>query len=113
MLIIKKSKFIPKVYEVKSEDEVLKIIKNLKKEHKKARHFCYAYKIGSLEKKNDDNEPRGTAGIPILNMIKLKNEDNILVVVIRYFGGIKLGSGPLLRAYHKAAGMGIDKKRTP
>lgn len=113
MLTIKKSKFIPKVYDVKTEEEALKIIEALRKEHKKAKHICYAYKIGPLEKKNDDNEPRGTAGMPILNMIKLKNEDNILVVVIRYFGGIKLGSGPLLRAYHKAAGMCLDKRKTP
>lgn len=113
MLIIKKSKFITKVFDVDSEEEVLRIIDNLRKKHKKARHICYAYKIGALEKKNDDNEPRGTAGMPILNMIKLKKEDHILVVVIRYFGGIKLGSGPLLRAYHKAAGMGLDKRKTP
>lgn len=113
MLTIKKSTFIPKVYDITTEEEALKIIETLRKEHKKAKHICYAYKIGPLEKKNDDNEPRGTAGMPILNMIKLKNEDNILVVVIRYFGGIKLGSGPLLRAYHKAAGMGLDKRKTP
>lgn len=98
-LEIKKSKFIGLYYEVNNVDEVKSILENLKKEHKKARHIPYAYKIGSNVKKSDDKEPSGTAGMPIYNIIDRNNLDNTLLVVIRYFGGIKLGAGGLLRAY--------------
>ena len=101
--IIKKSRFIGIRYEVTSKDEVDEILLTLKKEHKKARHIPYAYKIGPLEKKSDDKEPSGTAGSPIHNIIIRNNLDNTLIVVIRYFGGIKLGSGGLIRAYSEAA----------
>lgn len=100
---IKKSKFIGIRYEVNSKEEVEEILKKLKKEHKKARHIPYAYKIGGLAKKTDDKEPSNTAGLPIYNIIERKNLDNTLIVVIRYFGGIKLGAGGLLRAYSTAA----------
>lgn len=100
---IKKSKFIGMYYEVNSVDEVNAILENLKKEHKKARHIPYAYKIGPLAKKTDDKEPSNTAGLPIYNIIERKELDNCLIVVIRYFGGTKLGAGPLLRAYSEAA----------
>lgn len=98
-IIIKKSKFIGILYHVESIDEVKKVLEELKKEHKKAKHMPYAYKIGNLEKKSDDKEPSSTAGSPIHNIIIKKNLDNVLIVVIRYFGGIKLGSGGLVRAY--------------
>lgn len=101
-LEIKKSKFIALYYEIKTIEEVSTVLENLKKEHKKARHFPYAYKIGTNIKKSDDKEPSGTAGMPILNIIDRNNLDNILIVVIRYFGGIKLGAGGLLRAYSNA-----------
>lgn len=100
---IKKSKFIGLYYEVESVDEVNEILKELKTEHKKARHMPYAYKIGPLAKKSDDKEPSNTAGSPIYNMINTKNLDNVLIVVVRYFGGIKLGAGGLTRAYLEAA----------
>ncbi len=101
-LEIKKSKFIAFYYEVNSVLEVQTILDNLKKEHKKARHLPYAYKIGPQVKKSDDKEPSGTAGMPILNIIDRNNLNNVLIVVVRYFGGIKLGAGGLLRAYSNA-----------
>lgn len=100
---IKKSKFIGINYQVETKEEVENILANLKKEHKKARHIPYAYKIGPLAKKSDDKEPSNTAGSPIYNIIERKNLDNTLIVVIRYFGGIKLGAGGLTRAYLTAA----------
>lgn len=100
---IKKSKFIGLYYEVSNIEEINEILNNIKIEHKKARHIPYAYKIGPLEKKTDDKEPSNTAGLPIYNIIKNKNLDNILLIVVRYFGGTKLGAGPLLRSYSYAA----------
>ncbi len=107
LIEIKKSKFIGLYYEVHSIEEVNTILDNLKKEHKKARHMPYAYKIGSIAKKTDDKEPTNTAGLPIYNLIERKNLDNCLIVVIRYFGGTKLGAGNLLRAYVDAANKAI------
>lgn len=101
-LEIKKSKFIGLLFEVNSILEVEEIIESLKKEHKKARHIVYAYKIGSLEKNYADKEPSGTTR-GLLDIIHMKNKDNILVVVIRYFGGVLLGSGPLTRTYTKVS----------
>lgn len=102
-LDIKKSKFIGLYYEVNEVEEIPQILASLKKEHKKARHMPYAYKINSNVKKSDDKEPSGTAGLPILNIIEKNNLNNCLIIVIRYFGGIKLGAGGLLRAYSNAA----------
>ena len=112
-LIEKKSKFYGFCYEVKNAQEVDEIILELKKEHKKCTHICYAYSICCdvvLAKAVDDGEPSGTAGRPILNVIEKKNLKNILVVVVRYFGGIKLGAGGLVRAYTKCASMCIKEK---
>ena len=106
MLIeIKKSKFIGQYYSIDSKEKVEEIISNLKKEHKKATHICYAYRITSpfSEKFFDDGEPSGTAGKPILNVLQKQGKENCLLVIIRYFGGIKLGSGGLVRAYTKIA----------
>jgi uncharacterized YigZ family protein len=105
-LEFKKSKFIGYVYNVNDASAVKNIIDELRKEHKKATHICYAYKImgeNYAEKANDDGEPNGTAGKPILNVINKQNLSNILVVVVRYFGGVKLGAGGLVRAYTKTA----------
>ena len=106
---LKKSKFIGLMYEVKSKEEVEEVLSLLRSEHKKARHICYAYKIGTLEKKSDDKEPSGSAGSPIYNCINQNNLDNILIVVIRYFGGTLLGKGPLTRCYSKASALLINK----
>ncbi len=96
---IKHSKFIAYYYEVKKIEEINEILTTLKKEHKKAKHFPYAYKINQWVKKSDDKEPSNTAGTPIYNQIESHELNNCLIVVVRYFGGIKLGSGPLLRSY--------------
>ncbi len=100
---IKKSKFIAYYYEIESVEETKIILENLKKEHKKARHIPYAYKCSNTASKSDDKEPTNTAGTPIFNMIEINNLDNVLIAVVRYFGGIKLGSGGLTRAYLNAA----------
>lgn len=105
---IKKSKFIGLLYEIESLNDVDKILENLKIEHKKAKHFPYAYKFNNTAKKTDDKEPSGTCGTPILNVLERNNLNNHLLVVIRYFGGTKLGAGPLLRAYSKAANLVIN-----
>lgn len=83
-------------------------LKKLKKEHPKARHICYAYKIGDEVKFSDDGEPSGTAGKPILNLIEHKNLENVGIFVIRYFGGKLLGSGRLLRTYNEASKLAIE-----
>jgi len=104
-LEINKSKFIAYRLDLSSISDVKPFLEKLKKEHKKARHFCYAYVFNKevvSEKCSDDGEPQGTAGYPILNVIKKKSLTNVLVVVVRYFGGIKLGAGGLTRAYTKA-----------
>lgn len=108
-LEIKKSKFYGLLYEINSIDEVDIILQSLKNEHKKARHFPYAYKFNTIAKKTDDKEPSGTCGTPLLNVLERNNLNNHLIVVIRYFGGIKLGAGPLLRSYSKAANSVIKK----
>ncbi len=103
-LEVKKSKFIGLLYEVNSISDVESILNDLKIEHKKARHIVYAYKIGGLEKNYSDKEPGGTTR-GLLDLIHLKNKDNTLIIVIRYFGGILLGSGPLTRTYTKVSSM--------
>ena len=96
---IKKSKFITLLYRINSIDDIDSLLVKAKKDYKDATHYCYAYKIETIKKCSDDGEPSGTAGIPILEVLDKKNIDNILCIVIRYFGGIKLGAGGLIRAY--------------
>lgn len=103
-LEIKKSKFIGILYNIESIDEIEIIINELKKEHKKSRHIVYAYKFGSNEKNYADKEPSGTTR-GLIDIIHKKQLDNTLIVVIRYFGGILLGSGPLTRTYTKVSSM--------
>jgi len=100
---IKKSRFLSYYYEVENKLDAENIIKDLKKKHKKARHIVYCYKIDQDVKKHNDGEPQNTAGTPIYNIITKKELNHVLIVVIRYFGGIKLGAGPLTRAYLNAA----------
>lgn len=97
--IINKSKFITKLFYIDDINNINRIIDNVKNEYKDATHYCYAYIIDSKCKASDDGEPSGTAGIPILNVLQKNNLNNILCIVIRYFGGIKLGAGGLVRAY--------------
>ncbi len=103
IVIEKKSKFYGYMYTIEDESEIKIILDNLKKEHKKARHFCYAYKLGNIERKNEDKEPSNTAGKPILDVINFNNLNNTLIVVVRYFGGTLLGRGLLTRTYSKTA----------
>ena len=96
------SRFIAQAYPVESEEEVKEIVGSLKKEYHDARHHCFAYRLGldgSRWRANDDGEPSGSAGRPILGQIDAAGLSDILVVVIRYFGGIKLGIPGLIRAY--------------
>lgn len=100
--IEKKSKFIAYFYEIDNEIEAKQILEALKKEHKKARHIPYAYKVANTARKSDDKEPHNTAGTPLYNIIEKNSLDNCFIAVVRYFGGIKLGAGGLLRAYNTA-----------
>ncbi len=107
---IKKSKFIAYYYEITTKEEAETILKLLKKEHKKARHIPFAYKIDALAKKSDDKEPNGTAGMPIYNLIEHEKLNHVLLAVVRYFGGVKLGTGGLFRAYLTTAKEVIKKE---
>ncbi len=102
---VKKSRFIAYNYEVSNEDEVKEILNYLKKEHKKAKHMPYAYKIDNIIRKTDDKEPSNTAGTPIYNLIIKKELNKTLIVVVRYFGGTLLGAGLLTRSYSNAANL--------
>ncbi|MBR4218776.1 MAG: YigZ family protein [Bacteroidales bacterium] len=107
----KGSKFIALAYPVATEDEIKEIIAGLKKEYYDARHHCYAYILGpdkSAYRQNDDGEPSGTAGRPIYGQLLSKDVTNVLLVVIRYFGGIKLGVSGLINAYKTAAKDALD-----
>lgn len=108
-IIINKSKFITKLYKVDSVIEINEILKNLKKEYKDATHICYAYIVGNNKKCSDDKEPKNTAGMPMLSVLENKELTSILSVVIRYFGGIKLGAGGLLRAYSNSVSEALLK----
>lgn len=101
-IIINKSRFITKLIKINNELEIKEKIELLKTEYKDATHYCFAYIISNTKRFNDDGEPSGTAGMPILNVIENNDLTNILCVVIRYFGGIKLGAGGLVRAYTKS-----------
>ena len=102
---VMKSKFIAYLLPLNSEEEFKPILANLHKEHKKARHIVYAYRVGMKSKSCDDGEPKGTAGHPLLELLYKKDINNVALLVVRYFGGTKLGVGRLLRTYLQA---GID-----
>ncbi|CUR39422.1 FIG000605: protein co-occurring with transport systems (COG1739) [Limosilactobacillus reuteri] len=99
---IKKSRFICSIARVSSEEEAQQFIASIQAANKKATHNCFAYMIGDndqIQRESDNGEPSGTAGIPILESLKLAKIHNVVAVVTRYFGGIKLGAGGLIRAY--------------
>ncbi|MFD2442746.1 YigZ family protein [Bacillus sp. CGMCC 1.16607] len=107
---IERSRFIAYVSRAESEEQAQEFIQTIKKKHWDATHNCSAYLIGEnnhIQKANDDGEPSGTAGVPILEVLKKKNLKDTVVVITRYFGGIKLGAGGLIRAYGKATSEGI------
>lgn len=107
----KNSKFFGFAFPVTSEEEVKLHLEQLKKEHFSARHWCYAFQIGTTKmqyRANDDGEPNNSAGMPIYGQIQSFDLTNILIVVVRYFGGVKLGVGGLISAYREAAKMAIE-----
>jgi len=107
-IIIKKSEFITELYRVFSLDEINVIIKDAHKRHPKATHICSAYRVNLLEKSNDDGEPSGTAGLPMLEVLRKQNIVDVLALVIRYYGGIQLGAGGLTRAYSNSVVQAIE-----
>ena len=109
--IEKKSEFISYVKRIENEDEAKSFITEISKKHSDATHNCYAYILKGTEvaRFSDDGEPSGTAGMPILEVIKREGLVGVCIVVTRYFGGILLGAGGLVRAYAKGAKIGIDK----
>jgi len=110
-IIIQKSRFLTYVSRAETEQQAQDFINNIKEKHKSANHNCSAYIIGehdNIQKANDDGEPSGTAGVPMLEVLKKQGLQDTVVVVTRYFGGIKLGGGGLIRAYGKATTEGID-----
>ena len=109
-LIVNKSRFITYVYKVNNVLEVNEKIDTLKAKYKDATHYCYSYIIDNIKRFNDDKEPSHTAGMPILNVLESKNLNYVLAVVIRYFGGIKLGAGGLVRAYTNAVSNTISNE---
>ena len=101
-LVIKKSEFICTLIPLNDENKINETIGFYKEKYKDATHNCIAYLVGTKERANDDGEPSGTAGLPILNVLKKQELSNIIAIVTRYFGGIKLGAGGLTRAYSQA-----------
>ena len=104
-LEVMKSKFIAYFIPLQNEEDFKPLLASLRKEHKKARHIVYAYRVGMKSKSSDDGEPKGTAGHPLLELLYKKEINDVVIFVVRYFGGTKLGAGRLLRTYLQA---GID-----
>jgi len=110
-VVIKKSRFLGTAANVSSEEEARALVNAIRKEHYSARHVCYAYSVGETNpnlKFSDDGEPGGTAGKPMLDVITNSGISNIVVIVVRYFGGVLLGTGGLVRAYTQAAQEAIN-----
>ena len=109
--IVKKSRFIGYAKPIKSEQDALSFIEEIRKKHWDATHnvFAYALREGSIKRFSDDGEPQGTAGVPVLNVLEKMQLQNTLVVVTRYFGGILLGTGGLVRAYSQTAKIGVEQ----
>ena len=103
-LVIKNSRFITVIKNINSanKEDIEIILENVKRQYPKATHYCYAYICNDEKKCSDDNEPSGTAGFPMLNVLEKECLSNVIVIVVRYFGGIKLGAGGLVWAYTKA-----------
>ena len=109
---IKKSRFICHLKRVYTEEEARAFISEIKKEHHKANHNCSAFTLGDrqeIQRSSDDGEPSGTAGVPMLEILKKREITNVCAVVTRYFGGIKLGAGGLIRAYAGSVGHALDQ----
>ncbi|MDG4717286.1 IMPACT family protein [Winogradskyella marincola] len=107
----KNSKFIGYAFHVENEDEIKTHIEEVKKEHHSARHWCYAYQLGTETitfRANDDGEPNNSAGMPIYGQIQSFDLTNVLVIVVRYYGGVKLGVGGLINAYKTGAQLALE-----
>jgi uncharacterized YigZ family protein len=110
----KNSKFYGYAFPVSSEDDIKVQIEKLKKQHHSARHWCYAYQIGTETisyRANDDGEPNNSAGMPIYGQIQSFDVTNVLIVVVRYFGGVKLGVGGLINAYKTSAQLALESSK--
>jgi len=107
-ILVKKSRFIGYAARINSENEARFYIDEIARIHRKSRHVAYAYVLPHTAKTSDAGEPRGTAGLPIYNVIVNRGLQNVVVVVVRYFGGTLLGKGGLIRAYGKAAKLALD-----
>tara|TARA_R110000751_G_scaffold7805_2_gene31427 strand:+ start:8028 stop:8639 length:612 start_codon:yes stop_codon:yes gene_type:complete len=110
----KNSKFFGYAFPVKTEEDVKQHIEDLKKQHHQARHWCYAYQLGTetiAYRANDDGEPNNSAGMPIYGQIQSFDVTNVLIVVVRYFGGVKLGVGGLINAYKTGAQMALEASK--
>ena len=107
----KNSKFFGYAFPVSSENDVKALLEQVKKNHFTARHWCYAYQLGTSKiyfRANDDGEPNNSAGMPIYGQIQSFDVTNVLIIVVRYFGGVKLGVGGLITAYRAAAQMALE-----
>lgn len=112
-ITIKNSKFITLLIKITNKKEIKEKLKQVKEDYPKATHYCYTYKIGeNIKKSSDDGEPSGTAGLPMLNILDKENITNVLAITIRYFGGIKLGAGGLIRAYSNSVKEALNKVNT-
>jgi len=110
-IVVNKSRFLCFVKYVSDEESANAFLAQIRKKYKDARHICYAFRLQNLGKLSDDGEPSGTAGLPIMGVLKKQGLYNIIAVVVRYFGGIKLGAGGLLRAYTDAVSMCIESAK--
>ncbi len=108
-IIIKNSRFITILYPIKNLDDIKKYLVDVRSLYPKANHYCYGYRFRDMEKASDDNEPSNTAGMPMLGVLQKEDVNNILAITVRYFGGIKLGAGGLVRAYAKGVKLALDK----
>lgn len=105
-LVIKKSRFIASIHRANDEDDARHFIDQVSQKNRKANHNCFAYQCGDnneIQRESDNGEPSGTAGVPILKVLQMEEVHNAVIVVTRYFGGIKLGAGGLIRAYSNSA----------
>ena len=107
-MIIKHSRFITFLIKCERKKDIKALLSKIKLEYPKANHYCYAYRLYDSQGSSDDGEPSGTAGLPILNVLEKESISNILCIVVRYFGGIKLGGGGLIRAYSKSASVALS-----
>ena len=101
-IVIDKSEFINVIIPIDNKDNVRDVLDDVKSRWKDATHYCYAYIIGDYKKSTDDNEPGGTAGVPMMEVLNTFELTDVIAITIRYFGGIKLGAGGLVRAYRKS-----------